>query len=195
MSLQRSPYSLAIRNTYLLFADHFWKDNSNPDTYVCVLLYIIYIYIYIYIYILYLYIWYIYILIYISDIHISEAYSEPCQASKMELFAKIVNGYDPYIYIYIYMHVCISDLYLESNNFAGMFSHETWYHSKHWEHSSIWSSYFVLLLLYGMRHLQCSSVAANLDWHLETRFSVLFGKQLICFSPRHFIKCIRSFVE
>ena len=28
-------------------------------------------------------------------IYISEAYSEPCQTSKMELFGKIVNGYDP----------------------------------------------------------------------------------------------------
>ena len=34
---------------------------------------------------------YIYIYIYISEV-----YSEPYQTSKMELFAKIGNGYDPF---------------------------------------------------------------------------------------------------
>ena len=63
---------------------------------------------------------YIYIYIYI----ISEAYSEPCQTSKMELFTKIDNGYEAviifasqscseyaFIYIYIYIYVYYTYIY------------------------------------------------------------------------------------
>ena len=59
---------------------------------------------------LYYYIYYIYI--------ISEVYSEPCQTSKMELFTKILNGYEPltifawqscseyaFVHIYIYIYI------------------------------------------------------------------------------------------
>ena len=68
-------------------------------------MYQIYIYIYIYIYI------------------ISEAYSEPCQTSKMELFTKIVNGYEPlaifawqscseYAFVYIYIYIAYIYIYI-----------------------------------------------------------------------------------
>ena len=62
------PYSLVVGNTHLLFANHFWKDNSTPD--ICVyFIYIIYkmhVYIYRYICIRYTYIYiYIYVYIYI----------------------------------------------------------------------------------------------------------------------------------
>ena len=73
--------------------------------------------------------------------------------------------------------------------FRRYLSHEIWYHSKDWEHSTIRSLYFVLLLFYGMLHLWYSSVAVNLDWNFDTCFFAFLGLQVIWFLSTCFVFC------
>ena len=49
----------------------------------------------------------LYLVLNIDDIMITEAYSEPCQISKMELFTKVVNSFHP---LTIFAKRCVLDV-------------------------------------------------------------------------------------
>ena len=57
------------------------------------------------------------------NLMLTEAYSEPCQTSKMELFEKKVNSFQP---LTIFARILFLDVWLGSGYTSGKINDEQW---------------------------------------------------------------------